>query len=65
MLGMPVHAWTHPRVQISNPQIAVPGFVFVKFANQNSPFVTTFVFRETTKFVFALEARHIFAYLKL
>ena len=37
---------------------------FVKFANQNSPSVRIFVFKETTKFVFTLQDRQ-FAYILL
>ena len=38
---------------------------FVKFANQNFPSVRISAFRETTKFLFAPQACHIFTYLKL
>ena len=38
---------------------------FVKYANQNFPSVGIFVFRETTKFLYTLQACHTSAYLKL
>ena len=39
--------------------------IFVKFANQNFRSVRIFVFRETTKFQFTLQACQISVYLKL
>ena len=38
---------------------------FVKFTNQHFPSARIFVMRETTKFLFTLQACHISWYLKL
>ena len=49
------------RIDFVFSRITLSNF-FVKFANQNFPSVKIFVFGETTKFLFTLQARHISAY---
>ena len=63
------------RVRINDLRIAIRGSnlpfcgslyaFFVKFTNQHFPSVRIFVMRETTEFLFTLQARHISGYLKL